>query len=249
VDQIIAHIENNILAREQAKEFYAKAVRGQLGTGMVDLQQGGSKTQIKCLTCKLDFVSPRHYNMAADSVVRSTYEPIFRGSTSPKWPYVVRGNSGLTLAWGGLTLGAFVDDFNAGWDNDIGVLLDETTSLWGSEILNGGHRKFQDVAFDFVIPAAASIGDLDNLADYVDSSTTSDIVLKVPRRHANDYLQITCKNALLVQNPVTPAPRGESGPRMMSAVWTGITDIEIIEKNYNAAGSSTPNVAADYNQA
>ena len=246
VDQIIAHLENNLLGTNyQAKEFYAKAAKGKLGTGMVKTSSGN----IQCLTCALDFVSPRLYNMATDTVLRTTYEPIFRGSKSPKNPYVVKGNANIALTWNSLTLSKFFADYAVSWENDIGVLLDESSSYWGSEILNGGHRKFSDIAIDFAIPAVASIGDLDNLEDSVDSTTKQDLTLKVPRRHTSDYLQFVFKNAYLAQKPTVPAPRGESGPRTASAVFTGITDIEITEQTYTAAGVPDPNVAADYNQA
>jgi len=244
VDEIIAHIENNLKGREQAVEFLAKAVKGKLGTGVVKTTAGN----IQCLTCSLDFVSPRHYDMTTDSVVRSTYEPKFRGSTSPKNPYVVKGNSAITLTWNSLTLGKFFADYGISWENDIGVLLDESSSSWGSEILCGGHRKFSDLAIDFVIPAVSAIGDLDNLADYVDSSTSQDLVLKVPRRHANDYLEFTFKGAYLTENPITPAPKGESAPRVARAVWTGITDIEVVHRSVTAAAASQPLVANDLNQ-
>jgi len=245
VDQIIAHIENNLKGREQAVEFYAKAVKGKMGTGIIKTSAG----QIQCLTCGLDFVSPRPYNMTVDSVLRSTYEPIFRGSKSPKNPYVVKGNSGITLTYNSLTLSKFFADYAVNWENDIGVLLDESSSFWGSEILNGGHRKFSDLAIDFAIPAAASIGDLDNLEDSVDSTTKADLTLKVPRRHANDFVQLVFKDAYLVQNPIPGGPRGESSARTCSAVWTGITDIQITERTVTAAGGADANVAADYNQA
>jgi hypothetical protein len=247
VDQIIAHIENNQFAREQAREYYAKGVKGALGTGFVKTTTSG---MVKCLTCNAEFVSPRLYDMTTDSVVQATVEPIFRGSKSPKIPYVVQGNANLALTWNSLTLSKFFSDFSINWENDIGVLLDETTSYWGSEILNGGHRKISDLTIEFVVPKLSAIGDLDNVLDYVDSTTSADIVLRVPRRHANDYLQYAFKNPWLKQFDLTPAPLSDPpAPRIAKAVFTGITDIEIIERTVTADEDPDANVAADYNQA
>jgi len=237
---LIFHEENNLLSNEQAKE-YATCRCTKLECNVVD----------GALNTKLEFLAEREYDMTNDNVVQLDNDPVMRGkglsvnsAASTRGPYKIRGNSGLSLTWNSKSLGKFVQEFSFSIENDVvGFLLADGNDY--GVLFNRGKRTFSPVTFKFVVEPGGT-NDLDDMEALVDNSTKSDLVLKIPRRHANDYLQFTFKNAYLQQWNILPAPMSSEDLPLIEGVWHGVTDIEVVDAQVTSAGAADPNDDEDY---
>ncbi len=242
VPKVIWHTEDNNMAAERAREYedcYCR--KAAFGTKLVPTKDD---TQIKALFATLDFTARREY-LEADGVVQSTYEPIFRGDTSPKDLYIIAPNA-VVMTWNGKTLSKYVTDISWEVENAYGVMMEEDGNSYGSSVQNGGKQEFSVISVQFIEEMAAAACDLDDLEAYRDGSTTSDLVFKVIRRHANDYLQRTFKNVKLLRFDRIAPPQDSHAPGIVQAVFSVPTDIEVVHKCYTAAGVSAKAAAATY---
>jgi hypothetical protein len=234
VPDLIIHRENNLLGANWAKE-YDRSFCVKLGV----------RTHEGLLACDLEFLTERE-----QAGVQLTNVPVLRGKSlasataaTTRGPYRIRGNASLTATWNSKALGAYLNDlafsienaymhYNLEDGNDYGVLV------------NHGRHEVSDVVLDLVLPGSAT--DLDSMEALVDNSTSSSLVITIPRRHANDTLTITMATARLKSWDVAPAPSGSDGLRTATATFHGITTITVNERQVTAAAASDANVVADY---
>ena len=199
----------------------------------------------------MEIIARRIYSHADDAnVLNSTTVPIKRGTTSPVLPYKIKGNNvGVTLAWNSITLSKCIEDFTSKVENDIeNVLVEDNNAYPGLQNVNG-QQKLSPVTFKLVQyhSEAGTPNYLAALEPYVNASTYSDLVLKVCRRHASDYIQITWKNVYLKQfkPDVTPISDG-AAVHYVNALWSEPTDIIVVHSQYDTAGAAVEITDADY---
>ena len=234
VPDLIIHRENNLLGATQAKE-YGRSFCTKLGV----------RSMNGLLACDLEFLAERE-----QAAVQLTNVPVLRGNSlasataaSTRGPFRIRGNSGLTCVWNSKALGAYVNDISFTIENAYMHYDLEDGNDYGTLVCHGRH-SVSDVHLDLVLPGSAT--DIDSLAALVDDSTSSSIVLTIPRRHANDKLTITLATARLKSFDVAPAPSGSTDDRVATAVFHGISTITVNERQVTAAAASDINAAADY---
>jgi hypothetical protein len=245
VPSTIWHRENNEIVNEQAKEYKACKCR-ELALSLMD---GDVFT-------RLNFLAETEYNMTSHSVVRQTGVPVLRGSVdtgtykSPssmlaygKYPYPVHSNTnGHSITWGGKTL-PYLQDVKFSIKNHQ-IAKQYSAENW-SVIQNKGKREFSELNMTFAVKSAAT-NDLDDMEALVQAKASSNLVWKVCRRHASDYLQLTFENAYLKSWTFSPTPMGEQYESVAIASWIGITDVEVKDASALANGNADPAAAADY---
>lgn len=239
VSKAIWHFEDNNMPTEFLAEYEdCYCDEAEFGTKLFTLDNGA---EIKCLVAKLGFTARREY---LTGVVQSTYEPIFRGDTSPVWPYIINGESLVTCTWNSKALGKYLSDISWKVKNHWGVMMEEDGNSYGNSVQNGGKQEFSTITVQFT--QVNETTDLDDLEAYLDGTTSSDLVFKVVRRHANDSLQRTFKNVKLLRFDRIAAYEGEKKPGIAQAIFSAPTDIEVVHKCVTAAGVSAKAAAATY---
>ncbi|MBD3251657.1 hypothetical protein GF380_04375 [Candidatus Uhrbacteria bacterium] len=241
----IFHVEDNHLDANQAEEFEdVKVVEAD-----IVIHKGALALTQRCN-------AENFSDMTNDSVVRQTgYDPEqYRGTNAPtsipECLYRI-ANSSMTLTWDSKSLGKYIkveDQTICGWMNPLELVhLDDGNpypSIWLRE-----KREFKPITFTFIVPPG-DIGDLDNMRAYAEedtmsSKTQSDLVWKIPRRHSNDYIQITFKSVYLIGWNMTPAPDSVDSIEI-TGTWSPPLDIEVIDRQVTSAGVADPNEDADY---
>jgi hypothetical protein len=245
VPSVIWHRECNEILTERAKE-YSVGKCTDLDLKLVDGD----------LAAALKFAVEREYNETSDSIVRQTNEPKLRGSVNTgtyktpaemltylKFPYPVHSNTkGHSIVWNAKTL-PYLRDVKFSIKN-AQVPRKYSASNW-TTIQNKGKRTFSELVMTFCVkPAEAN--HLDDMEAYVDSSTLGNLVWKISRRHANDFIQMTFEDAYLKSWEVLPTPQGQDYDSLMVGTWAGITDLEVVDASKTAADVADPLAAADY---
>jgi hypothetical protein len=239
VPKTVWHFEDNNMPTEFLAEYEdCYCDEAEFSTKLFTLEEGA---EIVCLVAKLSFTARREY---LTGVVQTTYEPIFRGDTSPVNPYIINGNGLVTCTWNSKTLGKYLSNISWRVKNHWGVMMEEDGNSYGNSVQNGGKQEFMTIAVQFT--QVNETTDLDDLEQYLDGTTSSDLVFKVTRRHADDYLQRTFKNVKLLRFDRISAYESEKKPGIIQAVFSVPTDIEVVHKCTTAAGASAKAAAATY---
>ena len=252
VPELILHIEDNYLDAEQAKELGPCKVarieyKGAEISGIPDALFENITLSILC---------KRQYAMA-DSVVISTSKPKFRGiaqrnlidAGSYPTPYCISPNPiGCTVSWNSETLGPFLRNYAFGWDNPVSAIIEEDGNDYPAFLLNNGRRIPTDVTVELF---AQCDHDLDDTIEYcpnLDDSigTSSDLVVKVPRRHANDFKQYTFENAYLKSFEKKVTTIAGTDVPLLVASFTAYTNFSLVDAQANSSGTATPNDNGDY---
>lgn len=240
------HVENNLLLNEQAKEYTGCKVDQAMFKGIAVKTETGSDALL--LGLEMHMVPQRVKDMTSDSVVRSTYVPIQRGSVSPVQGYNLRGNTGVTLTWAGLSFATQLVDFQSKWKNNVGYVGLQDNNDYLSFSVNGGKHVPERPTFKFLQSMSAA-GDLDDLGQHVNGTLKGSLALTIPRRSSNDKAQIRWENVYLVEYKTEPAPDEKPGDKYVFLTFSVPTDIIFVEYPYTSAGVAAPNAAADYESA
>ena len=97
-----------------------------------------------------------------------------------------------------------------------------------------------------LIQPPGATNDLDDMEQYIDNSTTSDLVIKIPRNHANDYHQETFTSAYLKSWTSQPNDDNEDTTPSIIAEFTGYTGVSIVDAQVTSAGAGDPCDERDY---
>lgn len=237
--ETIWHKENNLMNNEQARE-YDECKCNEIDFTFKQLPTI-PKVEELALVAQLQIVGSREYDMTNDNVVQNTGTPARRGTSSPASPFFL-GKNNVTCTWNSKTLSNYFMGGSWGWKNDIGALLLNDGNDYPSGLAIGGRRQYKPAALKFVQVDEAS--DLDDIEQYVDGSTSSDLVLKITRRHASDYIQFTFKNAILESWNILPAPADDVQDPVIDALFH-YTEIEVVDSLHDGSAMD-PNADADY---
>lgn len=232
---LIGHVENRILPAYTAREF--EDVRCEKAT--ISGKDG-------FLTVEMQMLPRREYSMN-DGVVAMTNAPIARGSQAPTGGtdifYKIQGNAGLTLTWNTHDLQAAFLNFTSVIENPIRNVPLEDNNLYYGLQQTWGNRKYLPPMFTLGQTPDTNIGNLEYDRDV---KTQSTLLMKIPRRHANDYIEIAWTNVRILQVLADPTPLNSLGN--ITILFSTPTFIIVVEHLANSSGTSTPNAAADYEQ-
>lgn len=230
VPRLVFHKEDNAGATDIYRNYRtAKIVKGEL------------KILENMLAMRLTAVAEREISA---SVAQVSSFPPFRGSASPARPYRVLGNENITITWNTLNLGSYLQGLSTSWENPVGLHHLHDGNDYPTLFLDASARKFSPVVLDILQPPTGTV--LSDLIGDVDGTTTSDLVITIPRRHANDYLKITFSNALLGEVEILPHTQDAEGVPMARLTFPHYTDLQVLERQVTDAGVSDPNDAATY---
>lgn len=253
--EVIWHEEHNEFSADQAKEYVGKCSKMEVNLN----------DEFLSVINTFDF--KREYTMATDSVVRTTVAPTLNGSraggtgTTP-WTRYPNKHPSLTVTW---HTGTF-DKILSGDSSTTAklALFQSMTFTVESEMAKDpiddgnnylpalqakGMWKFSPVGFEFLMDATSTIiDDLRALKDGSTGSVSTDYVeILITRLHANDYIRIRFKGAIL-QNVLFSENESQAkdGTATVKVIFQNYTDIEVYERQVTAAGDSAKLAAACY---
>jgi len=240
---LAAIVENNQLYALQTRQFEnVRFVKGSIVTVPFKTKEGeiGMFIAMDC-----NAIARREYTGTA----ANTYDIDYRGTYSPEMGYNIYGNTvtGFAFTWNAKTLTNWIAGIKSDITNDIGNVLRMDNNLHAGIQANGGKRKFGKPTFKFLQKMVAA-GDLDDMETYRDSTTKSDIVLKVPRRNASDYLTITWKDVYLLDVQHEPTPKDVTDTRFTYLTFSEPTDIIFNESTSTNGTDLQPEADADFEQ-
>jgi hypothetical protein len=240
IPALIAEVENNRLYAKQARQFEdVRFVKASIVTVPFKAADGSIGM---FLAFDVNAIARREYTETAQNTATITY----RGTDSPDLGYNIFGNSmtGFAFTWDSKDLTKWICGIKSDITNDISNVLRMDNNLFAGLQANGGKRKFGKPVFKLLQKMTAA-GDLDDL-EALRGVDKSDIVLKVPRRNANDYITITWKDVYLLDIQHEPCPKGTEGDKYTTLTFSEPTDI-LFDDACND-GSATPHAVADYEQ-
>jgi len=228
VPELVFHKENkHAPTNKQAYEF----------TG-VKCKKLSANIEDGFLVTELEFIGEEMKDQANDNVVLNTTSPSFRGTSAPVMPYKILGNPYISVTWNSQTLSNHVQSLSFSIENDIVAELIEDGNDHAT-VFNRGKRTYGEIMMTLLVDTNLAVLD-------PDTSTKSDLVVTIPRRHANDYLKFTFKNVALKKFEFKPVPDSDDRLPLVEAVWTGATDLEVVDRQVDSSGNAAPNADADY---
>lgn len=197
------HVENNILPFEMAKE-YATCYCTEAKIGTSAWRTAGGK-KAAWLSLDMKFIAQHELDMTSNSIVQLTTLPKYRGTNAAVPGFRINGNTGITVTWNGLNIGAHLVDFKAEIQNDIEAILLNDNNYDAGVIVNNGIRTFTGPILKFSQFTSVA-DDFDKLCDYVDGTTCSDLVITIPKADGSATIKLAWKNVYLVQVLPDPSP-------------------------------------------
>lgn len=251
VPAICWHREDNRLFSDHVREYYeSKCVK----------QSVGFNDDI--LTVDMEFMLQREYKT---SMNRLTVLPITRGNQSPIYGYTNMHPS-LSVVWTYTgpttkTLSSIFQGFSYSIEPKITPDDEEDGNDYAASLQAHGKWKISDIIVEVAMDPANQV--LDTLraiagdgytgaytsATHVTADTSGVLEITLPRRHANDYLKFRFVQVHLrrIEFPKEQAQCIEGFP-VAKLVFADPWDIQVWERQCNAAGTSTYNAVATYEE-
>jgi len=243
------HAEHNYLPFEQAKDYAnCYCINAKLMTMALTTLDG--KDAGNCLGLDMKFIAQREYNMTDDSVARLTTAPIYRGTEAREMPcglFKIKGNTGLTLTWNGKNLGKHLVDVSVEWNNAWSPILLGDNLDYAGLMMNEGQRVFKNVILKFNEIMSAD-DDVAHLEQYLNRTTSSDMVLTVPSSKSNERMVITLKNCYLVSVTKDPAPPESTAVKYITLEFSFPKGDSTHQAMYVNTTMDEQNAAVDYDQ-
>lgn len=253
--EVIFHEEHNKLSADQAKEYVGKCSKMEVSFD----------DEFLSVINTFDF--QREYTMATDSVVRTTVAPTLNGSraggtgTVP-WTRYPRKHPSLHVLWHTSTFDKYLSgdssttaktalfqNMTFSIENEMAKDPIDDGNQYLPALQAKGTWKLNPVGFEFLMDVTNTIlDDLRALKDGTTGSAATDYVeVLIPRLHANDYIRIRFKSAI-IQNVLFNENESnvKEGLAVVKVIFQNYTDIEVYERQVTAAGASAKLAAACY---
>ena len=253
VPAVCWHREDNRLYSDQVREYYESKCTKQ-SVGFED----------DLLTCDMEFLLQREYKTSMNQL---TVLPIRRGNTSPVQGYCVRHPS-LSCTWfygtgdgTTRTLTSLFRGFSYTIEPKITPDDEEDGNDYAAALQAHASWKISDIILEVAMDPANQVlnalraiaGDgytgAYTTAAHTTADTTSVLQVTLPRRHINDYLQFRWNQVHLrrIEYPKEQAQCIDGFPTA-KLVFADPWDIQVWERQCNAAGTSTYNEIATYEE-
>lgn len=233
VPGLVFHKEDNSTSTDIYRNYRtAKITRGEL------------KIVENMLAMRLTAVAEQEISA---SVAQVTSFPGFRGDNSPSQPYRILGNTDLTCVWDlgtDITMSSYIASFAISWENPLHLHHLDDGNDYPSLLVDEGVRKFSPLVVDIVQKPGADV-DLDDFVSRRDAQESGDLVIMIPRLHADDYLKLTFSDALLQDVQINPAPKDLDGVPTARLTFN-VTNVVADEHQATSSGVSNPNSADTY---